>query len=249
MKYPEDEKSLLFILLSKLQLRNPNHSKYYTWIKSSNHTRSLHTTNFPWLSSTENSTELKCTQVKVKVTLWLSQSVNLGVKPNLGLMTRYLLLFDSYSLVIVRRPLWREDGLKCLSLSLSLSLMLRPTVSRPVCLGIKHSSAAYDQIFISVRNTEYVWQVTFLIPWGALSVCAAGPCQRSLSRVLVPWELRPYFTVSDLRRPFSSPPTTRRVTVEVFDPASTRVWSACWCYSRYIASARITHRKPSSIVA
>jgi hypothetical protein len=41
--------------------------------------------------------------------------------------------------------------------------------------------------------------------------------------VVVPWDLRPYFTVSDLRRPFSSPPTTRRVTVEVFDPASTRV--------------------------
>jgi hypothetical protein len=34
--------------------------------------------------------------------------------------------------------------------------------------------------------------------------------------------LRPHFTVSHLRLPFSSPPTTRRVTVEVFDPASTR---------------------------
>jgi hypothetical protein len=33
----------------------------------------------------------------------------------------------------------------------------------------------------------------------------------------------PYCTVSDLRLPFSSPPTTRRVMVEVFDPASTRV--------------------------
>jgi hypothetical protein len=73
--------------------------------------------------------------------------------------------------------------------------------------------------------------VTFLIPWGALSdertglsfVCAAAPCQRSLSRVLVPWDLRTYFTVSDLRLPFSSPPTARRVTVEVFYPASTRV--------------------------
>jgi hypothetical protein len=77
----------------------------------------------------------------------------------------------------------------------------------------------------------FVLTVTFLFPWGALSdermglsfVCAAGPCQRSLYRVLVPWDLRPHVTVSDLRLPFSSPPTTRRVTVEVFDPASTWV--------------------------
>jgi hypothetical protein len=35
---------------------------------------------------------------------------------------------------------------------------------------------------------------------------------------------RPYFTLSNMRLSFSSPPTTRRVTVEVFDPASTRVY-------------------------
>jgi hypothetical protein len=62
--------------------------------------------------------------------------------------------------------------------------------------------------------------------WGALSdertglsfVHAAAPFQGSLSRVRVPWVSRLYFTVSDLRLPFSSPPTTRRVTVEIFDP-------------------------------
>jgi hypothetical protein len=45
--------------------------------------------------------------VKVEVTLRLTlgQSVSLGVEPHLGLMTRYLLLFDSHGLVFVGRPL------------------------------------------------------------------------------------------------------------------------------------------------
>jgi hypothetical protein len=59
--------------------------------------------------------------------------------------------------------------------------------------------------------------------WGLSFVYAAGSSQHSLSRVRVPWYSRPYFTVSDLRLPISSPLTTRRVTVEVCDPASTRV--------------------------
>jgi hypothetical protein len=57
---------------------------------------------------------------------------------------------------------------------------------------------------------------------GLSFIIAAGPRQRSHSRVRVPWDSPPYFTVSDSRLPFSSPPTTRRVTVEVFDPASAR---------------------------
>jgi hypothetical protein len=50
--------------------------------------------------------------VKVKVTLRLtvSQSVSLGIEPHLGLMTRYLLPFDSYGIVFRGAPFltrWR----------------------------------------------------------------------------------------------------------------------------------------------
>jgi hypothetical protein len=91
--------------------------------------------------------------------------VNQSVSLHLGPMTRYLLLFDSYGLVFVGRPLWREDG------------------------------------------------SVFCI------CCWPLPAH---SRVPVPWDSRPYFTVSYLRLPFSSPPTTLRVMVEVFNPAFIR---------------------------
>jgi hypothetical protein len=92
--------------------------------------------------------------------------------------------------------------------------------------------------------------------WSALSdertglsfTTAAGPCQRSLSRVRVPWDLRPYFTVSDLRLHFLSPPTTRRATVEVFNPASTWGSDPTAHSSRYIAAARTAYKTPSILV-
>jgi hypothetical protein len=60
-----------------------------------------------------------------------------------------------------------------LSLSLSLSLMLRTTVSRPVCLGIKHPSGAFDQIFITVGQLRVCW-------CGALSLTRGRVCRLQL---------------------------------------------------------------------
>jgi hypothetical protein len=75
----------------------------------------------------------------------------------------------------------------------------------------------------------YSQTVEGLLVWGALFgertglsfTFTAGSRQRSHFRVRVPWDSWPYFTVSDSRLPFPSPPTTRRTTVEVFDPTST----------------------------
>jgi hypothetical protein len=110
---------------------------------------------------------------------------------------------------------------------LSLSLMLEPTVSWPVCLWIKQPSGSYDQIFITVKQLRGFWC------GGALSeertslsfIIAAGARQRSHSLVRVLWDSWPYFTVSDSRLPFSSPPMIRRATVEKLDPASTQKWT------------------------
>jgi hypothetical protein len=90
-----------------------------------------------------------------------------------------------------------------------------------MCLRIKQPSGSYDQIFITVRQLRVCWCGALSLTTGRFTI-AADPRQRSHSRVRVPWDSRPYFTLSYTRLPFLSLSATRRATVEVFDPASTR---------------------------
>jgi hypothetical protein len=92
----------------------------------------------------------------------------------------------------------------------------------------------------------YCLRIVGLLMWGALCdertglsfTVATGPRHRSHFRVRVPWASWPYFTVSDSRLPFPSPPTTRRAKVEVFVPASTKgileSWIVLLCTAAYI---------------
>jgi hypothetical protein len=64
----------------------------------------------------------------------------------------------------INKKFWRE---------LSLSLILRPTISRPVCLGIKRPSGAYDQIFITVTQLRVRW-------CGELSLTRGRVCRLQL---------------------------------------------------------------------
>jgi hypothetical protein len=105
-------------------------------------------------------------------------------------------------------------------LFLSLSLMLRPT-----------GSLSWNKAPIWGLRPDFCYCQTVV----GLSMCGtlpdertgpsftidACPCECSNSMVQVPWDSWSYFTVSDVRLIFLSPPTTCRVTVEVFDPAST----------------------------
>jgi hypothetical protein len=90
--------------------------------------------------------------------------------------TSRFLITDSKN-VLCLDPYWLANTWQLRKLNLSLSLILRPTVSRLVCLGIKHPFGTYDQIFITVRQLRVCWC------W-ALSLTRGRVCRVQLLLVL-----------------------------------------------------------------
>jgi hypothetical protein len=104
---------------------------------------------------------------------------------------------------------------------------------------------AHDQIFITVWQLRSCFSVAPSLT--RVRVCLLYLLLALASAVFLRSEslgTRDHILLSDLRPRFSSPPTTRRVMMEVFDPVFTRVLFLMAAGSRYIASALITQRTP-----
>jgi hypothetical protein len=123
----------------------------------------------------------------------VSRPIYLGAKPHLGPETRFLLLSDSCGFVDVGRPLWRQDG----------SVVCN-------CCWPSSTQSFFCPSPAGLMTTFYY--LRFETP----------PNWRTRSPYLYPPDTEwPSYTP---RRwvTCSSPPTSRRVTVEVFEPISTR---------------------------
>jgi hypothetical protein len=122
---------------------------------------------------------------------------------------------------------WRTGGITPLILKLGIRcrrgavfrvrVILRPTVSRPVCFGIKPPSWAYDQIFITVRPLRVCWDGAPSLTRGwvcLLQLLLSLPAQSfsgpSLARLMI--------TFYCLR--FETPPNWRTRSLYLYPPGT-----------------------------
>jgi hypothetical protein len=150
-------------------------------------------------------------------------------------MTRHLLLFDSFGLVFVGRPLWREDGsifcICCWLYQRSLSRVRVPRTqskSKSHC-GWRSVSKTPFLLVSDICGFVDVGCPLWREDWSVFCIyCLPLPSQSFSGSS--PLGLPPIFYSLRFETSFSSPPTTRRVTVGVFDLTSTRMLGLSYCW-------------------